>query len=182
MSTYSLHKFLRSPLPIRYLPYALLLFSLIGFLDALYLTIQHYSNSIPPCTIHGCEIVLTSQYATVAGIPIAAVGAGFYLVMMVGAGVVISMKSFVISSETRNLTGKGIPHFVRDDKFVSKIVTLLFILSILGLLTGALLVGLQAFIIHAFCQYCLISALMDFLIFDTCWWLYNSQIQNPKSQ
>jgi uncharacterized membrane protein len=79
---------------LRSLPFALsrnktsllfvLFLSFAGFLDATYLTIQHFSGQIPPCTVtHGCEKVLTSQFAHVGPIPIALLGAGYFLIMMV---------------------------------------------------------------------------------------------------
>lgn len=58
---------------------ALLAVSFLGFVDAAYLTIQHFANSIPPCTIGGCETVLTSPYAEILGIPIALLGALYYI-------------------------------------------------------------------------------------------------------
>ena len=48
----------------------LLVYSLIlgffGFLDSSYLTISHYKNITPPCTIHGCEQALKLLYAATA--------------------------------------------------------------------------------------------------------------------
>ena len=50
--------------------------SLLGIADALYLTIEHLTGQTVRCTIlSGCSEVLSSQYAVVAGIPLAAVGA-----------------------------------------------------------------------------------------------------------
>lgn len=153
MDTYSLQKFLRSPIPVKFLPYALLLFSFLGFLDATYLTILHYKNAFPPCTIGGCETVLTSQYATFFGLPLSLWGAGFYVVMMILAGILLSIKS---------------------SRFARTITTALFVLSGFGLLVGLFLVYLQIFVLHALCYYCLFSEVIDFLIFDTAWWMYNS--------
>lgn len=56
-----------------------LVLSFLGFLDATYLTIIHFQNQIPPCTTDGCETVLTSSYAEIAGIPIALLGALYYV-------------------------------------------------------------------------------------------------------
>ncbi|MEK7615721.1 MAG: vitamin K epoxide reductase family protein [Patescibacteria group bacterium] len=79
--------------------------SLLGFVDAAYLTVSHYQNAIPPCTISGCETVLTSEYAVMFGVPLALLGALYYLtvfflvlsnsvrvvVWLVGIGFVISL-------------------------------------------------------------------------------------------
>src|SRR5258706_9976569 len=58
--------------------------SFLGFLDTVYLTITHYRNIIPPCSIaHGCEKVLTSQFSTVAGIPIQIPGIILYISLII---------------------------------------------------------------------------------------------------
>src|SRR5689334_25277698 len=55
----------------------------LGFLDASYLTIVHYKHIVPPCSIaHGCETVLNSQFSMIGPIPIALVGALFYVTFM----------------------------------------------------------------------------------------------------
>lgn len=62
----------------------LLILSIAGFFDSAYLTILHYKNTIPPCEIaKGCETVLTSQFSTIFGIPIALVGTIYFLVLIV---------------------------------------------------------------------------------------------------
>jgi len=49
------------------------LLSLLGLADALYLTIEHVTGQTVRCTIlSGCSEVLSSPYAVVAGIPLAA--------------------------------------------------------------------------------------------------------------
>lgn len=149
MENYSLKKFLKSPLPLSFLPYVLLGIAGIGFLDAAFLTIEHYRNLIPPCTFHGCDLVLTSSYSTFLGIPIALIGAGFYAVVMILSALFIQTKNKTLRS-------------------------LLFVLCSMGFLVGLFLIYIQAFVLHAFCQYCLLSELVDFLLFDTSWWLYNS--------
>src|ERR1044072_9270613 len=55
------------------------LLSLLGLADALYLSIEHVTGQTVRCTIlSGCSEVLSSPYAVVAGIPLAAVGAAAY--------------------------------------------------------------------------------------------------------
>lgn len=146
---YTLRKFLKSPLPLAYLPYVFLILSFLGFLDATYLTIQHYSGVIPPCTIHGCDLVLTSKYSALLGIPVSLIGALYYLLNIVLGGLFIQTKQKML-------------------------ITIIFTLNVFSLIVAAGLIYLQAFVIQAFCQYCLFSELMNFLMFDTSWWLYNS--------
>ncbi len=137
---------------IGYLQYAIGLLAIAGFLDAAYLTILHYKNAIPPCTLSGCETVLTSTYATIAGIPISLLGAGYYLVVVVLIGILLST----------NLSPRN----------VWRINTFLVVITGLGLLIGLGLVYIQAFVLHSFCQYCLASEVIDFLLFDCTWWLW----------
>jgi len=183
MEPYSLQKFFKSPFPIKVLPYLLLGFALLGFFDATYLTVQHYQHAIPPCTIGGCETVLTSSFATLAGIPISLIGAGFYGVVIVITGIyitVIPAKAGI--QEKAEETGSRIKSGMTS-KIASAISQALFILCSLGFLVGLILIGIQAFVLHSWCYYCLFSELIDFLLFDTSWWLYNnSQNPNPKSQ
>lgn len=57
------------------------LVALIGMLDSIYLTVHHYTAEPVPCSLtNGCEMVLTSAYAEIAGIPIALFGAVAYFV------------------------------------------------------------------------------------------------------
>lgn len=111
------------------------LLSLLGLADALYLTIEHITGQSVRCTIiAGCSAVLSSPYAVVAGIPLAAVGAAAYFTVF----------SLVI------LTIFGYP----------KAASLLTALVIAMFLVSMWLIYLQAFVIREFCQYCLLSALI----------------------
>jgi uncharacterized membrane protein len=113
--------------------------ALIGLGDALYLTAQNLKNETVPCSlISGCEVVLTSEYATIAGIPLALLGtiayfAAFSLAVLAAFG----------NSRTWFLFG------------VQVVLMALFTLWLLYL---------QAFVIGAFCQFCLLSALVTFTL------------------
>src|SRR5512132_1749026 len=55
------------------------LLALLGLADAIYLTVEHVTGQSVRCTIiSGCSEVLSSSYAVVAGIPLAAIGAAAY--------------------------------------------------------------------------------------------------------
>lgn len=153
MEGYSLKKFFMSPFSPKVLPYLLLLFAALGFLDMAYLTVDHYRNLTPPCTIHGCDLVLRSQFSTIANVPVALIGALYFLGFIVLGGIFI---------QTKNKT----------------VALLLFVQSILSLIVSAALVYIQAFVLHAFCQYCLFAELMFFLVFDTSWWIYNNFVKS----
>ena len=111
------------------------LLSLVGIADALYLTIEHVTGQSVRCTIiSGCSAVLSSPYAVVAGIPLAAVGAAAYFT--------------VFSLAILTLFGYGIA-----GKLLLPLVGAMFLVSLW-------LIYLQAFVIREFCQYCLLSALI----------------------
>ena len=120
-----------SPFSWTYLIAALI--SLMGLGDGIYLTVQHITGASLRCTIiSGCSEVLSSPYAQVGPVPLAAVGAAAYFVVFSLA---------ILAAFAYPLV-----------KLLLKIVLGLMFLTTLWLLY------LQAFVIHHFCQYCLLSA------------------------
>lgn len=125
----------------RWLPWVILSTALAGFVDASYLTVEHYRGVGVGCSIiHGCDTVLTSQYAEVFGIPTALLGAFFYLSITVLC---------IIYLDGRN----GI------------VLRVLAWLTVPGMAVTAVLVYLQGVVIGAWCQYCLVSAVTSTLLF-----------------
>lgn len=109
--------------------------SLIGLGDAIYLTVQHITGESVRCTItSGCSEVLSSRYAAIGGVPLAFVGAIAYF--------------SVFSLSTLAAFGYK---FV--DRLVTGVVLLMFLMTLW-------LLYLQAFVIHHYCQFCLLSALV----------------------
>ncbi|PWT79990.1 MAG: hypothetical protein C5B44_06035 [Acidobacteria bacterium] len=107
--------------------------SLIGLADALYLTVEHISGRSVRCTvISGCSEVLSSPYATIRGIPLAAIGAVAYFVVFSLATLAAFGNRAVI-------------------KLMLLVIAAMFI-------TTLWLIYLQAFVIRHFCQFCLLSA------------------------
>lgn len=117
-----------------------LIVSAIGFLDATYLTVEHYRGAIPPCSVEGCEIVLTSAYSTVAGIPIALFGALFYLTVLI-------LSLYFLDSKN------------------AKALRAASYLTIPAFLTSLVLVYLQLFVLKNICQYCMVSAVTSTVLF-----------------
>jgi uncharacterized membrane protein len=121
----------QQPIARSYLIAALL--SLVGLADAIYLTVQDLTGQNLRCTIvTGCAEVLGSKYAHLGPIPLASVGALAYF----------SVFSLAILAAFRY-------------RFAGAL--LLALVSVMFLMTLWLLY-LQAFVIHHFCQYCLLSA------------------------
>lgn len=115
------------------LPLVAALVALAGLADAIYLTVHAYAATPVPCGEgFDCEMVLTSPYAEIAGIPLAVFGAAAYFV------------AFSLAL----LTTFGDARMWR-------------IFGVLVLCMAAFsgwLIYVQAALIHAFCQYCLVSA------------------------
>lgn len=127
----------RSRAPILYAAASVV--SLIGLGDAIYLTVEHVAGRSVKCTIvSGCSEVLSSQYASMAGIPLALIGAAAYFT----AFSLATLAAFGYKTAGRLFT---------------LVVALMFITSIW-------LVYLQAFVIKAFCQFCLLSALVTLVL------------------
>jgi uncharacterized membrane protein len=117
------------------------LFALIGFADASYLVAEHFFGTLPSCLVTtGCETVLTSAYATVGPVPLSLVGAGYYLVLFLGA---------------LSLLSRPNPRWV----------WWLVALTAAGFVVSIGLVGIQAFVLRAFCTFCLVSAGTSTLLF-----------------
>ena len=115
------------------------LLSLIGLADALYLTVQHLTGQSLRCTIiSGCSEVLSSPYAQIGSIPLAAVGATAYFTV------------FSLSI----LAAFGY-RFARP--LLTALVAVMFLMTLW-------LLYLQAFVIRHFCQYCLLSAAVTIVL------------------
>jgi uncharacterized membrane protein len=108
---------------------------LVGLADAAYLSALHFYQAEPGCSlITGCDVVLSSEYAVVFGIPLAYGGFAYYLTLLMGALVYYQYET-------------------------KKALHVLFGVNLLGFFYSLWLIYVQAVILGAFCQYCLVSAL-----------------------
>ncbi|MEJ7624010.1 MAG: vitamin K epoxide reductase family protein [Pyrinomonadaceae bacterium] len=116
------------------LPVAAAIVALVGLVDSVYLTIKHATAEPVPCSIiDGCEQVLTSAYAELGGVPLAAFGAAAY-----AAAIVLALGA----------------------AFRGRVFWTLFgILALVMEHFSLWLIFVQASLIGAFCQFCLLSAL-----------------------
>jgi uncharacterized membrane protein len=113
--------------------------ALIGLADATYLTVQALTGETAICGGSGdCFKVLGSSYAKVAGIPTALFGAVGYF----GAFTFATFSAFGMSRART-----------------------LFAINVWVMFAGTLwLLFVQAFLLHAFCRFCLLSAACTFLL------------------
>lgn len=110
----------------------------IGFLDATYLVIKHFSHSFPPCAIsRGCDIVLTSQYASILGVPTALYGSIYFVSMLILSIYLLDKKTHALHS---GLLGLGV----------------------LGTIVSLGFLYIQTFVLKSYCQYCIFSEIIAF--------------------
>src|SRR3954447_3537684 len=113
--------------------------TLVGIAEATYLTVLSLTGATAVCGgSSDCFKVLGSKYARIGGVPLA----GFGLIAYYGA---FSFATFAAFGSAR--AGK------------------LFSIAILLMFTVTLwLLVVQAFLLHAFCRYCLFSAALVFML------------------
>jgi uncharacterized membrane protein len=110
----------------------------IGLADSGYLTIKHLQGAYIRCG-GDCSAVLGSRYAEgIAGVPLAGFGTMAYGIVMVSA----SLAACGFAAGRRIFT----------------------VMAIVMTLFSVWLIYLQAFVIHAFCKYCLASAAVCFTL------------------
>jgi len=113
------------------------LLSLVGLADSIYLTVTHLTGENVTCVASsGCSEVLSSAYASVGKIPLGAFGALAYF----------------LAFSLATLAAFGYP---RARIFLAVVIA--------GMLATTLwLLYVQAFVLHAFCDFCLLSAGLTF--------------------
>lgn len=122
----------------------LAILGLLGFMVAVYMWAYAAGLTGPVlCSVGDCEAVQNSEYARIAGIPVAAFGVFGYLALLVTA------------------LGGLQPAFGRS----RVIPALLLAGGMLGLLFSGYLTYLEAFVIYAWCQWCISSAVIMVLAF-----------------
>jgi uncharacterized membrane protein len=115
------------------------LVALAGMFVALYLTLYKlgYIGTLV-CAVGSCETVQTSKWATFLGLPVGMWGVGYYMVVLA-------------------LSLAGLSPTLAERISVSR---LLVGLTGFGVLFSLWLTYLELFVIHAICQWCVISAIL----------------------
>jgi uncharacterized membrane protein len=118
---------------------AVALVAVAGLADATYLTVQALTGETLSCGgSPDCFRVLGSPYAKVGGIPVALIGAAAYF--------------SVFTLATFAAFGYG-----RARVFLTIVIGVMFLATLW-------LLYVQAFLLHAYCRYCLFSAAITFLM------------------
>jgi uncharacterized membrane protein len=118
--------------------------ALAGFFVALYLYLYKIGRiGNLSCSIGSCETVNTSKWATLMGLPVAAWGVGFYVVLF-------------------GLSFASLRDRYYDSLGMSKALVLV---TGFGVLFSAWLTYLELFVIKAICQWCVTSAIIVTIAF-----------------
>ena len=120
------------------------LLALAGMFVALYLTLYKlgYIGTLV-CAVGSCETVQTSKWATFLGQPVGAWGVAYYVAV------------FIVAIA-------GLSEALSESPAVSRV---LVGLTGFGMLFSLWLTYLELFVIHAICQWCVISALLATALF-----------------
>lgn len=122
----------------------LLLIAFAGLIDAAYLSYVHLTNQA--CAGgNGCSAVLATPYAMILGIPVAAIGMGMYLALVVFA-----------------------VQILRCPEEAPIFEPWLFGISAAGVLVSGYFIAVQAFVIGEWCPFCLLSAALTVCFFLVC--------------
>ena len=126
-----------------YPPYVLLALALVGIAVAFYDAHQLYKGQTLWCPppINGCNEVANSPYARIYNLPVGYFGVVYYMYMF------------------------GLAALLAFDPFSRGLRLAALVYSALGVCFSIYFMYLQIAFIHAFCIYCLVSAVMTLLLF-----------------
>ncbi|MDO8664079.1 MAG: vitamin K epoxide reductase family protein [Candidatus Liptonbacteria bacterium] len=132
-------------------------FGFLGFITALYLTVEHYRGLPVNCIVlSGCDKVLSSSYSEVFGVPVALFGVIYYF--------------FIFSTSLFFLFGHS-----------KRFLTAALLVTPVGFLASVWFVILQLFIIKSICFYCMVSAFLSTSLFlSSCFIFFKFKEQNQE--
>jgi len=133
-------------------PYFMLGLALIGVIDASYDSYAIYTDQLLWCPppIDGCNTVAGSPYARIFGVPLGYFGVIYYLCMF-GLSALLALAPF----------SRGV-----------RLGALLY--AALGVSFSIYFMYVQFTFIHAFCTYCLISAVLTLFLFIAALWHFRA--------
>lgn len=118
---------------------AIPILGIIGMSISGYLTFIHYSQISPICSpMMDCDVVLSSPYAAIWGVPLSILGLLMYVF----------------------LTVLGFWHLRRENEWQAIMALGIYSVALSGTLFSAYLYYLEIFVIHAFCTWCIVSSLV----------------------
>ncbi|MFA5744901.1 MAG: vitamin K epoxide reductase family protein [Candidatus Paceibacterota bacterium] len=133
-----------------------------GLVDSIYLAQNEITNTPLICTVENlsdCNIVATSQYSRLFGIPLAEFGVAFFSII------------FILAILELFVSNRLLRRFIQG-------------CSIVGVASSVYFTFIEIFIIHALCIYCLVSAFITLLIFISASFIQpirKSEQENPPT-
>jgi uncharacterized membrane protein len=136
--------------------YVMLALTLVGILDAMYVAYGSYSGTQLWCPIlDGCNTVVNSPYSRVLGMPMSYFGFIYYLFMFGLAA------RLAYEPASKSLRFRAVLY------------------AALGAVSSAYFIYLQLSLIQAICSYCIISAIVSFLLLLAALWHF--QVTRSKN-
>ena len=127
----------------RVLSWSIVILSILGAIDSLYLLIYKLTGNNQMCLGNGgCHNVNFSSYSEIYGIPVSALGLAAYIAIVV---VILLERHLSLAEENGPLVVFG--------------------MSLVGVAFSAYLTYLEFYIIHSVCPFCVASAIIITLIF-----------------
>lgn len=112
-----------------------------GIAVSAYLTLVHYRDDLLVCAVGGCHTVQKSPYAELYGIPVAILGLGMFVALL-------------LLGSLRHL----------QPEWADTITLATFALALTGTVFTIYLTYLELFVIHAVCQWCVLTALLTWAL------------------
>ena len=117
--------------------------AILGMLVSIYMTIFKLTDNASMCLGNGgCSVVNSSVYAEVSGIPVAVIGVGGYLAILL-----------ILLFENRN-------KFFKQNASI-----IVFGLALVGFLFTLYLIYVELVLIHALCPFCVTSQITMTILF-----------------
>ncbi len=122
---------------MKYRPVAITVLAIAGLAVSLYLLTVHWGWWQAVCLgVGNCELVNTSRFSEFLGIPVAMMGAGAYLAL-----IVISL-------------------LVRNEQYGDYARMAQFFIALVGVLFSAYLTYIELYVLHEICPWCVLSAII----------------------
>ncbi|HET9661530.1 MAG TPA: vitamin K epoxide reductase family protein [Thermomicrobiales bacterium] len=112
-----------------------------GIAVSAYLTLVHYRDDLLVCAVGGCHTVQKSPYAELYGVPVAILGLGMFVAMLL----------------------LGLLRRIQPE-WAESITLITFGLALTGTVFTIYLTYLELFVIHAVCQWCVLTAVLTWVL------------------
>ena len=112
-----------------------------GIAVSAYLTLVHFRDDLLVCAVGGCHTVQKSPYAELSGVPVAILGLGMFVAM----------------------AGFGLLRRIRPE-WAESVTLITFGLALAGTVFTVYLTYLELFVIHAVCQWCVLTAALTWAL------------------